>query len=419
MSAIPTPDFDALDGVDPPDREAAADGDAYVAKARAWMIAFPEAGAQIKAIGEAAEANASIAEEAAATNLNAAALTATSTTSLSIGANTSKGPIAFAEDDREFQKGQWVNIVYASDATQGMTGRITAVDNDAKTMTVFVPTGGADGAGTYASWIISVGGKMGPDGDQLPYLRPVTEISGAHTLEAADLGCLLVYTGTGGHTWSGDIGVVGEDFAGAVRNDGTGYFTLDFSQDIDGKGSIRVYPGESFSFTSAAAAWKTIGRQMTQVKVVTESCAGVPAVAFETAFSDPETKAMRFRCDEVLGPAAASNALNARLKFGGSYISASNTYKYQQAGSGTNATEMRMNVDQNPGQATGWIDFVNPLDNSVDGPWLDSRAGNSLTLSTTRATLNIAQSGACQGIQFFFSGSNMQSGAITNYIDRV
>ncbi len=97
-----------------------------------------------------------------AANVAAANATAyaTSTTSLAVSTTATTRSLTFAETGRTFQVGQYVNLaVTASAAVNYMYGRISAVNNAAKTMTIAVD-GGA-GSGTFAAWTISLGAPFG------------------------------------------------------------------------------------------------------------------------------------------------------------------------------------------------------------------------------------------------------------------
>lgn len=346
-----------------------------------------------------AYANTLLCEAAAAGMIATTALAATSTTSLTIGENTSKGPITFAESAREFQKGQWVNVAYTSDPTQAMTGRITAVDNTAKTMTIFVPVGGSDGSGSYSSWVISLGGKMGVDGDVVAQLSVVNPQSGAYTLAATDLGDVVEYTGTGGHTWAGDIGVVGASFNTTILHGGSGVLKLNFSQNIDGKDEIWVYPGESFRVATSATLWKTIGRRKTGILASATATASQTAAAIEGVFSDPELVSLSLRLPFIKH--ASASTLCAQLKFNGSYVTSTYTSDADATATG-GSSEIRLTVTSAT-RLSGEIRMPNPLSNVAYANTLQANlyASGSTASSDAQGANSSAQTGACQGVKFY------------------
>lgn len=365
--------------------------------------------------------NALICEEAAAGMLDATALASTSTTSLTIGENTSKS-LVFAEASRLYQKGQWVNVAYATDPTQAMAGRITAVDNTAKTMTVFVPTGGADGAGTYASWIVSVSSKMGAAGDEVSRLVPVLAVAGAKTLAVTDRSKVLEYTGTGGDTWAGDIGVVGADFAFEVLHSGTGVLKLNFTQNIDAKDEIWVYPGESFAVRTSATLWKTIGRSRGPVLISrTVVGAAVASVDAEAGFGDTE-----FSRFDLIGQGVSNSTLGAstapllRLKKGGSYLAtnyASGGFNASGTGSSGSLSSGFDVTNANTGAASNALNFRAQLLGAssalASGQLVTITGQEAGTIWSAHGTQS--DTGAVQGVRFIFQTGNVDAGTFEFY----
>jgi len=402
----------------PPTAPTRASPSTFVSRANAFLAWIVTWAAELTTAVTWFVAQVATVEAASAGMIDATVLTATSTTSRAIGENTSKA-FTFAESGREFVFGQWVNIAYASDATQAMTGRITAVDNTAKTMTVFIPTGGADGAGTYANWIISVGGKIGPDGDEVSHLVPVLAVTGAKTLALTDRGKVLEYTGSG-DTWAGDISVVGADFGVELLHSGTGVLKLNFTQNIDAKDEIWVYPGESFALRSSATLWKTIGRAKRALASAVAT-ASQASVAFEAVFGDPELRRLKFKLQGLIGP-AASVTIDAQQKFNGSYVTSSNyTWSKINTGGGDGGTTNAALLTSPSSNAavSGEVDMPNPLANAAGSNPLIATTGGSL-LSLSSGVLNNAQTGACQGVRFLPASGSFAagSGSIACIIER-
>lgn len=169
MPVTPTPTLTPM-----PPAPKRSDGDQnYSDIADAWMDAIPGFGADIQAIGNAAQANATFAQQqaaltaadrqqtdqdrasataSAASALNAPGTNATSTTSHSI----STGSKTFAiQTGKNFVLGQTAVIARQSAPTTQMQGVITAVDAGAGSITVQVDS--FIGAGTHTDWIISLG----------------------------------------------------------------------------------------------------------------------------------------------------------------------------------------------------------------------------------------------------------------------
>jgi hypothetical protein len=294
-----------------------------------------------------------------------------------------------------------------------LTANNVIVGNGTSTVTFVAPgTSGNVLSSNGTAWVSTAAGTPP---------ATIETISGADTLAGADLGKILVLDGT--FTLGFDAcASLGSGWYVDVRfESGVVTFNPDGAETIDGKTTILGYADEpGYRIYCDGSSLSTIGRTQEGIMVSSQSCSGVATVDFESIFTDPELVTMDFQFIEVLGPASASNALNARLKYAGSYVTTSNAYLYIQGGTNVNnGGLMRMNADVNPGRATGWIRMVNPLASTASGPWLLSDAANASTYNITRGSLNTAQSGTTEGVRFYFSGSNMQSGTIKCYLNRV
>lgn len=107
----------------------------------------------------AASSATAAAASATAAAAAAAGLSATSTTSLAIGT----GSKTFTtQSGKQFQAGQWLLAASAADVTNYMVFQVSSYSGS--TLVGTVPAGGNFGSGTFADWVISFTGKVGPQG---------------------------------------------------------------------------------------------------------------------------------------------------------------------------------------------------------------------------------------------------------------
>ena len=118
---------------------------------------------------------------------------------------------------------------------------------------------------------------------------------------------------------------LGDGFRFWVRNDGTSVWTIDpnSSETIDGRATIKVYPGEAFAVIGDGSSWRTFGRAR-RALVSSTDVTGVSTVEFSSPFLDAEVKTIEFELDDVV---SASATHIAHVKASGSYIT-TGTYNY-------------------------------------------------------------------------------------------
>lgn len=123
-------------------------------------VTVSSAGVNFLLDGAGANAAATYAAQAAASAASAAAVTntfiSTSTTSLLIGAGSKTWTVGTG---KQFQAGQFLLASSSADATQWMWGTVTSYNSATGALVVNVTLTG--GAGTYASWNVSVSGVQG------------------------------------------------------------------------------------------------------------------------------------------------------------------------------------------------------------------------------------------------------------------
>lgn len=118
------------------------------------------------------------------------------------------------------------------------------------------------------------------------YLRNGATLSksAAYTVFAADNGAFLKCSGS--FTLSFDAAAsLGSRFVVRVRNTGAGVVTLSAGS-IDGRATMKMYPGESFFVVGDGAVLTTIGRSFGYIPIKDQSFSGVGAVAFDGVFTD-------------------------------------------------------------------------------------------------------------------------------------
>lgn len=138
------------------------------ASAAAASAAAADASADAAATSETAAAASAAAALASETAAEAAAdmaiaqgasVTGTSTTNLTISTGTKS---LTTQTNKQFEAGQFVTVASVADPANYMHGQITAYDNGTGAMDVTVTSVG--GAGTFASWNISLSGARGATG---------------------------------------------------------------------------------------------------------------------------------------------------------------------------------------------------------------------------------------------------------------
>lgn len=112
-----------------------------------------------------------------------------------------------------------------------------------------------------------------------------------------------------------------------VKNSGTGVITLDpnGSEQIDGRATIRMYPGESFVIQSTGASLYSIGRQRV-VELTAGTISGSTAqIDFEQGFDDDEINNIDIDFINTELASSGSPSLSGLVKIGGSYVATSYT----------------------------------------------------------------------------------------------
>jgi hypothetical protein len=117
---------------------------------------------------------------------------------------------------------------------------------------------------------------------------PVVERTSNTIFGTADAGKLFVYTsGTFTQTFTA-ASTLGNGWTVEIRNSGTGVITLDpnASETIDGRTTIRVYPGESFLVVCNGTLFYTVGRA--EIVSISSTLTSVSAFSITAPITDTE-----------------------------------------------------------------------------------------------------------------------------------
>lgn len=152
----------------------------------------------------------------------------------------------------------------------------------------------------------------------LGFTRSVLSKSGSYTVLAADQGSIINCTSTFTLALTA-ASTLGTGFNFVVRNNGTGYITIDpsGSDTIDGRNTIIVYPGEAFEVDCiSSSAFVTNGRSQDVTISFQTLATGQTEVEWTAGITDDEFKS--YTIDYVATP-ASSSIPQFRFKQGGSY----------------------------------------------------------------------------------------------------
>lgn len=212
----------------------------------------------------------------------------------------------------------------------------------------------------------------------------------------------------------------GDGFRFWVRNDGTGVWTIDpdSTEQIDGLGTIKVYPGEAFAVICDGTGWRTFGRGRGPILISATSIGGTPSsVDCETGFDDTEFTRFMIVGEGVSATAGVTFAL--RVKKGGAYVTGT-TYFYRQ-GDNTQvntATNIAFGLtNAAAGTISFLVDIVSPF---TANQMISAR---SASVSTSGSGVNAGDdviarestASAMQGIRVYPTSDNLDAGVIRFY----
>jgi hypothetical protein len=173
---------------------------------------------------------------------------ASSTASLTVGGGTKNLTV---EAGKNLAAGMSVKIASAANPTAWMHGDVLSYDSGSGALAVNVTH--TQGAGTYASWIVSLSAPY--VGRSLPYVA----LSAGATLTAPDLGKFIEVTANTFTLAFDAAASLGSGWYAFLRNAGSGDITLDPSgaERIDGRSSYIMYPGETRLIQSDGSALRS------------------------------------------------------------------------------------------------------------------------------------------------------------------
>lgn len=151
---------------------------------------------------------------------------------------------------------------------------------------------------------------------------PWSDKSAAYTVLVADAGKAFDLTGTFTLTLSA-AATLAADFTFAVRNSGTGVWTIDpnGAELIDSLSTIKVYPGESFVVGCTGSAFRTIGRAKRVQITRTVVSSAVATVDFTTGLNDSEFDSFELDLDGLSHNHGSAANFTVQLDVGSGYAS--------------------------------------------------------------------------------------------------
>lgn len=214
---------------------------------------------------------------------------------------------------------------------------------------------------------------------------------------------------------------LGDGFRFWVRNDGTGVWTIDPSgaETIDGRTTIKVYPGEGFAVICDGSNWRTFGRARGPVLISTTTVGvAVASVDFETGFDDTEFTRFHLVADSISGDGAITPVV--RVKKSGAYQSASYAYTDETGATATgqsgititsvlsNATYIgSLSIHVHNAQASDGSQGI-----AITGGAINGAGGGLAGLQVTGAQGTAA---ALQGLRLLSSTNNFDAGTFRLY----
>jgi hypothetical protein len=238
--------------------------------------------------------------------------------------------------------------------------------------------------------------------------------SAAYTVIATDRYKHFALTGTDTLTLTA-AATLGDGFILYIRNDGTGVWTVDpdGAETIDGRATIKVYPGEGFAIISDGSAWRTFGRPR-RVTIATATVgSAVAAVDFETGFDDTE-----FTSFEVIGEGLSSDAsalMAARVKKSGAYATTGYLGTLIAGGaagsSNTGYVDLASADLVASGTASCRLTISTPLAATAHGQLITAMGsnsnGNTILTNATQSTAAVVQ-----GVRIFPTAGQLDAGAL-------
>lgn len=159
----------------------------------------------------------------------------------------------------------------------------------------------------------------------IPLNIPWSDKSAAYTVLVADAGKAFDLTGAFTLTLSA-AATLAADFTFAVRNSGTGVWTIDpnGAELIDGLSTLKVYPGESFLVSCTGSGFRCIGRlRGALVLAGRQVVSGTPAnINFTTELADAEFEAFVLEIDGASAD-GGTPSLRAQVDTGSGYAAVS------------------------------------------------------------------------------------------------
>lgn len=202
---------------------------------------------------------------------------------------------------------------------------------------------------------------------------------------------------------------LGANFTFSVRNSGTGIVTIDpdGSELIDGRATIRVYPGEAFDVVCTGTAFVTKGRAKGLILITQSVIPGsVASVDFELGFDDPEFDALHFKCSGLT--AAGSSGFLARFRKSGAYQTTGYT------GNALATTGIALTSTNSAGPIGACFDIIGHA-----SALANVAAACGISISTQAVWGVQSTAAAVTGCRFYATPNNLTAGTITQYGARI
>ncbi len=225
----------------------------------------------------------------------------------------------------------------------GAPSNALGVDGDFYLDTANTKLYGPKAGGAWPGTGLSLVGPIGPGGATSTPRRAKTS---TYQIAATDLGALIDASGTFPITFD-SASSLGPTFSCFVKNSGLGVITLDpnGAETIDGRTTIRMYPGEGFTVQCDGTSLRTVGRQKRVTISDVTLASAVAAIDVEAFAGDTEIGGLEIE----FSPITVSCQL--QFKKAGVY-QAGATYAYQGV-SGANTSTSALSATNNTSFAAG------------------------------------------------------------------